>query len=242
MQDNFEKNIARQDVYAGFFVRLAAYLIDTLLLSVCLFFPNLVVWATGLSSPDNFFTRELLFSFSLWDITKYLLMSCYFVLLTYFCGATLGKKVMRLQVVTKDGSRLTFINALYRETLGKYLSSIILYIGYILAGVDKEKRGLHDILCDTRVIYTCKVVEYRRVQNVYMPQPTFVPGQPSAPSQPSTPNQPGANYHVPPQYRPPVTPQFSQEPPKPPQTHGQNQVEAPSSAEKRPEENRSEEQ
>ena len=30
-------------------------------------------------------------------------------------------------------------------------------IGYIIAGVDREKRGLHDILCDTRVIYAKKI-------------------------------------------------------------------------------------
>ncbi len=222
MQDNFEKNIASQDIYAGFFVRLAAYLIDTLLLSACLFFPNIIVWAAGLSSPDNFFTQDLLFSFSLWDIIKYLLISCYFVLLTYFSGATLGKKALRLQVVTKDGSRLTFINALYRETLGKYLSSIILYIGYILAGVDKEKRGLHDILCDTRVIYTCKVVEYRRMQNFSMPQPVFVPPQP--------PYGQGTG-------QPPYGQNFSQEPPKPPHTSQQGPVQTSNTAENSPEEN-----
>jgi len=32
------------------------------------------------------------------------------------------------------------------------LSAIILFIGFIMAGFDREKRGLHDILVDTRVI------------------------------------------------------------------------------------------
>jgi uncharacterized RDD family membrane protein YckC len=34
------------------------------------------------------------------------------------------------------------------------LSAIILMIGYIMAGFDEQKRALHDILCDTRVIRT----------------------------------------------------------------------------------------
>jgi uncharacterized RDD family membrane protein YckC len=31
---------------------------------------------------------------------------------------------------------------------------MILYIGYIMAGFDDEKRTLHDRICDTRVIKT----------------------------------------------------------------------------------------
>jgi len=32
------------------------------------------------------------------------------------------------------------------------LSGMTLGIGYILAAFDAEKRGLHDMICDTRVI------------------------------------------------------------------------------------------
>jgi uncharacterized RDD family membrane protein YckC len=35
---------------------------------------------------------------------------------------------------------------------GKLLSAIILGIGYIMAAFDSEKRALHDMICDTRVI------------------------------------------------------------------------------------------
>jgi uncharacterized RDD family membrane protein YckC len=34
------------------------------------------------------------------------------------------------------------------------LSAMILYIGYIMAGFDSQKRALHDMICDTRVIQT----------------------------------------------------------------------------------------
>ena len=46
---------------------------------------------------------------------------------------------------------------MYRETIGKFLSGVIMNIGYIIAGIDSEKRALHDILCDTRVIYAKRV-------------------------------------------------------------------------------------
>jgi hypothetical protein len=42
---------------------------------------------------------------------------------------------------------------IYRETIGKYLSAVFLYLGYIMAGIDREKRAFHDMLADTRVVY-----------------------------------------------------------------------------------------
>ena len=36
---------------------------------------------------------------------------------------------------------------------GLWLSSLIFFIGYIIAGFDSEKRALHDRICQTRVIY-----------------------------------------------------------------------------------------
>ena len=43
---------------------------------------------------------------------------------------------------------------IFRETIGRYLSKIIIYIGYVMMLPDKEKRTLCDHLSDTRVIYS----------------------------------------------------------------------------------------
>jgi len=44
----------------------------------------------------------------------------------------------------------------YGRAAGRYfakmLSGIIMGIGYIMAGFDSQKRALHDMICDTRVI------------------------------------------------------------------------------------------
>ena len=79
---------------------------------------------------------------------------------TYHTGTTLGKKALNLRVVRVDDERLTLLTVIYRETIGRFLCALILCVGYLLIGVDKEKRGLHDILCDTRVIYAKKVKVY----------------------------------------------------------------------------------
>lgn len=63
---------------------------------------------------------------------------------------------MNIKVVNADGGRLSFFQVLYRETIGRFLSGVILGIGYIMIAMDKRKRALHDHLSDTRVIYVHK--------------------------------------------------------------------------------------
>ena len=66
-------------------------------------------------------------------------------------GATQGKMVMGLRVVRSDGSPITYMQAFARYW-AKVLSGLLLGIGFIMGVFDKEKRGLHDRICGTRVI------------------------------------------------------------------------------------------
>jgi uncharacterized RDD family membrane protein YckC len=56
-----------------------------------------------------------------------------------------------LKVVTEDGQRLSYMRAFGRY-FAEIISGMILYIGYIMAAFDYEKRALHDRICTTRVI------------------------------------------------------------------------------------------
>ncbi|MBE5884514.1 MAG: RDD family protein [Lachnospiraceae bacterium] len=140
-------------VYAGFFIRLAAFLLDMLLVNVLLLFIKVPVWIVQLIIGDSLLFSSVLFSYNIFDILYYLLTVGYFVLATYFCQTTLGKYLLRIRVVSADGQRLSFISVLMRETVGRYLSAIILYIGYMIAGWDNSKQGLHDRIADTYVVY-----------------------------------------------------------------------------------------
>lgn len=140
--------------YAGFFVRLAAVLLDNLFIGLILFivkFLFLFISIGGMTGSLVF--SEVLFQFTVWDIIYYLLSKGYFIATTYSAGATLGKKLMKIKVVTAEGIDLELWNVLYRETIGKYISGLFLGIGYVTIGIDREKRGFHDMLCDTLVIY-----------------------------------------------------------------------------------------
>jgi uncharacterized RDD family membrane protein YckC len=65
--------------------------------------------------------------------------------------ATLGKRIMRLQVVNAAGNKLTFNQASARHVM-KFLSLFSLGFGFLMAGWTKRRQALHDLPTDCRVI------------------------------------------------------------------------------------------
>jgi uncharacterized RDD family membrane protein YckC len=64
---------------------------------------------------------------------------------------TLGKMALGLIVTDANGAKLDFTKALIRN-LCKIISSLILCIGYIMAGFTDKKQGLHDMIAGTLVV------------------------------------------------------------------------------------------
>jgi uncharacterized RDD family membrane protein YckC len=64
--------------------------------------------------------------------------------------ATLGKMVCGMKVTDLSGNRISFERATGRH-FAKYLSGLILCIGYIMVGFTERKQGLHDLLAGTLV-------------------------------------------------------------------------------------------
>lgn len=162
-------------VYAGFFARLAAFLLDWLIVGTVLLAVKIHIWMLTVAAPGNFFVRDFIFQYSIKDILLYLLGVMYFVILTYFTGATLGKRAMRLRVISSEERKLSFFEVAYRESVGRFLSSIIIYIGYFMIGPDSKKRALHDHLADTRVVYYhVKEVEVQPEIRYRQNAPTYI--------------------------------------------------------------------
>lgn len=134
-------------------MRLIAYIIDSVVVFVALLIVRLLMAGVSLMLEGTFLGGEILFQYTLKDIVLYLAKAAYFVMFTYFTGTTLGKRTMNLCVISADSGKLQLFDVVYRETVGRFLSAFVINIGYLMVGVDKEKRGLHDILCDTRVVY-----------------------------------------------------------------------------------------
>ena len=139
--------------YAGFAVRLAAWLIDALVTLVPLSILRGIQFVLSISAPYATLARPVLFHYSPLDILIYLLPVVYFIAMTLSNGATVGKMVMRIKVVSADGSPLSFWQVLMRELVGRYLSLTLLCIGYFMMIPDSQKRALHDRIADTRVVY-----------------------------------------------------------------------------------------
>jgi uncharacterized RDD family membrane protein YckC len=65
--------------------------------------------------------------------------------------ATLGKMIFGMKVMDLNGNRISFARATGRH-FAKYISSAILFVGYIMAGFTERKQALHDMLAGTLVI------------------------------------------------------------------------------------------
>ena len=58
-----------------------------------------------------------------------------------------------LKVVRPDGSPVG-VGRAFGRYFAKMLSAMVLWIGFIMVAFEPEKRGLHDMICDTRVVRT----------------------------------------------------------------------------------------
>jgi uncharacterized RDD family membrane protein YckC len=65
--------------------------------------------------------------------------------------ATLGKSLLGMYVTDLRGQRISFLRATARY-FAKFLSALILMIGYIMAAFTERKQALHDKLADTLVL------------------------------------------------------------------------------------------
>ncbi len=137
--------------YAGFWIRVVAKLVD-----------SAVLWAAGFAL--TFVVAPLLYgrvpdtpSPFLDDRPPLLLLqlavaAAYNTAFVGRYGATPGKMAAGLRIVSPAGGAVTYGTALCRY-FAEILSSVILGIGYLMVAFDIEKRGLHDRICRTRVVF-----------------------------------------------------------------------------------------
>ena len=131
--------------YAGFWVRVGAYLIDFIVL---LLIQIPIVLISGVSVFDV----EAQQSFGFLDVLSL------FIGIAYFVGfegsskqATPGKMAVGVIVTDETGGRISYPRAFGRY-LGKIVSALVLLIGYIMIGFHEKKQGLHDIMAGTYVV------------------------------------------------------------------------------------------
>jgi uncharacterized RDD family membrane protein YckC len=73
---------------------------------------------------------------------------------------TLGKLALGIRVTDMQGRRISVPRALGRYP-AKFLSAIILFVGFMMAGWTQRKQALHDMICGTLVL-NGRAGEFRR--------------------------------------------------------------------------------
>lgn len=129
----------------GFWIRLLASIIDGLILLLAF----AVLWRiiSGESLTDYWESSQ----FGARDIFQFALDIVYYTLTVSIWSTTAGKRPFGLYVLRSDGSEVGTGRAFARY-LAYFLSFITLGIGFIMIGLRQDKRGLHDLICDTVVI------------------------------------------------------------------------------------------
>jgi uncharacterized RDD family membrane protein YckC len=135
--------------YGGFWKRVIAYLIDGLIIAV----PVTMVFGTvipDVMQAEN--VQAVPFSVTVPQLAMILASWIYFAgLESSEWQATVGKKILGMQVTDAAGERINFVKATIRY-ISKFLSSFIFMIGFIMVAFTAKKQGLHDFIAGTTVV------------------------------------------------------------------------------------------
>jgi uncharacterized RDD family membrane protein YckC len=137
--------------YAGFWLRVVGYIIDSIVLSIPLVFVGVIlglviIAGNGNLDEDNAALTAVSYLIGIpsWWLYSALLESSPW-------QGTLGKRALGLRVTDEEGQRIGFGTATARH-FAKYLSAIALCIGFLMVAFTDRKQGLHDRLARTLVL------------------------------------------------------------------------------------------
>lgn len=122
--------VATTGEYAEFWTRFGGWIIDTLILIVPGFVLNVSIFP---------FVGGLLIDFLY-----------HWLLIAYWDGQTVGKRVVGVRVTRPDGSPVDPVLAAGRAAM-RIVSGLALGLGFLWAAWDPERRTWHDSVADTRV-------------------------------------------------------------------------------------------
>lgn len=152
--------------YAGFWKRVAAYLLD----GIILYIPSLLIERLfdgtaaraslqqaldrGAGDASVLLAAEHQYYLAMWPaiVLSGLMVWLYFALCESSAWqATIGKRALGIRVTDLHGQRISFPRALGRY-LAKLLSAFLLCIGFLMVAWTQRKQGLHDLLANTLVL------------------------------------------------------------------------------------------
>ncbi len=124
---------------AGFWIRAVAFVIDLFIASLIIYFIRL---ALGLGDAPTLL---------LYILVLVIWCTYYTVSVIYF-GNTVGKKLLRLKIVSATEKPITVPRIALRAFFLITINWLILGSGFLLILVDKNKQGVHDKVAYTYVV------------------------------------------------------------------------------------------
>ncbi|WP_254574744.1 RDD family protein [Stenotrophomonas acidaminiphila] len=145
-------------VYAGFWKRVAAYFIDSLIVGIVGGVVAMVIGMVlgigmaGVGGGSDAMGAGFIAIQLLTNLVSIGLAAAYYAGFHASSGkATLGKMAVGIKVVRSNGERITIARGIGRY-FAAMLSGLILCIGYLMAAFTERKQSLHDMICDTLVV------------------------------------------------------------------------------------------
>lgn len=150
--------------YAGFWVRVWASLVDTLVLALLLAPLGFVFFGESSHWSDDSLLALFL---------NHIVQAALVLLFWYKFQATPGKMLFKLRIAdASTGGRTTLKQDVIRY-LGYFLSTVFLFLGFIWVAFDKRKQGWHDKLANTVVLRPRR----DHMLPVHFDQPAKAPGE-----------------------------------------------------------------
>lgn len=144
---------------AGFFSRLEAFIVDLVLLGLIQLLGSVFIGILLRFFQLTDLAQKLQ---ALWQNSTYnilgnsllitLVVIGYFTFFWSLVGFTPGKALLGLIVVRKDGARLSFGSSLLRF-FAYWISALPLFLGFLWVLWDPKRRGWHDKIAGTQVLY-----------------------------------------------------------------------------------------
>ncbi|MBV9242673.1 MAG: RDD family protein [Acidobacteria bacterium] len=89
---------------------------------------------------------------TIWTLAGLLFVVDCILLPIIFRGQSLGKMLVGIRIVKRDGTRAHALKIILRDVLGYFLTALTFGLGFLVAAVNPSGRALHDYVAGTIVI------------------------------------------------------------------------------------------
>jgi len=140
-------DVSTEPVYAGFWIRIGAFIIDSILASI-------VIWPIlyAIYGMSYFTPGHIVNTVSWGNLISWIFPAVAVITFWIYISATPGKKFLHLKIVDAESGKKPTNGQFIGRYFGYYVSTLPLFLGLIWVGIDKRKQGFHDKLAGTLVV------------------------------------------------------------------------------------------